>query len=194
MFFSIPNMEEMVKRCYTNVMNFEHTFYCAEPYVTYICNVAGYDIVEAKMFKEDHSLFYAARKQGGYKRSVLLNEYSQNKKLFACWKTSQEKTTSYFNNKMENMLPDRKIYLFGAHVNTQFLLAFQLKTDKIEGIIDNDVSKQGKRLYGTPFQVYSPEILKTQCEPIVILRSGTHNREIKEGILKLNAKTEIWEE
>lgn len=194
MFFSIPNMEEMVKRCYTNVMNFEHTFYCAEPYVSYICSVAGYNIMESKKFKEDHSIFYAARKQEEYQQRGLLNAYSINKKLFLDWGKKQKNITDYYNSKMENILPERKVYLFGAHVNTQFLLAFQLRTDKIKGILDNDISKQGKRLYGTPFQVCSTESLKNQYEPIVILRSGTHNGEIKEKILKVNPMTEIWEE
>lgn len=193
MFFSVPNMEEMMKRCYTNVMNFEHTFYCAEPYVTYICNICGYRVVETKKFKEDHSVFYAAQKTGGYKNTVLLGEYAQNKKLFLDWKEKQEKIVKYFNDRMENILSGRKIYIFGAHVNTQFLLAFSLRTDKIEGILDNDSSKQGKRLYGSSYQVYSSEILKNQNAPVVILRSGTHNDEIKKGILRVNSETEIWE-
>lgn len=194
MFFSIPNMEEMMKRCYTNVMNFEHTFYCAEPYVTYICNICGYHVVETKKFKEDHSIFYAVQKMGGQKKSASMSEYSQNKNLFLKWKEKQEKIVSYFNHKMESDLSDRKVYIFGAHVNTQFLLAFLLRTNKIEGIIDNDFSKQGKRLYGTSFLVYPSEVLKNQNAPIVILRSGTHNDEIRERILRINAATEIWEE
>lgn len=194
MFFSIPNMEEMMKRCYTNVMNFEHTYYCAEPYVTCICNACGYTIMETKRFKDDHSIFYALRQTGGYRQIDLTNEYLRNKKLFTAWKTEQEKIASYFNYKMEGDLSDRNLYLFGAHVNTQFLLAFQLRSDKVAGILDNDPSKHGKRLYGTPFQVYAPEILKNQNAPVIILRSGTHNDEIKEGIKKINALAEVWEE
>lgn len=195
MFFSIPNMEEMIERCYTSVMNFEHTYYCAEPYVTYICSACGYKVVETKKFREDHSIFYAAQKVGGggYRQIDLSNEYPGNKKRFMDWKTSQEKMVSHFNDRMTGNLSDRKIYLFGGHVNTQFLLAFQLRTDQIAGILDNDPSKQGKRLYGTPFRVYSPEILKNQDAPVVILRGGTHNDEIVEGMKKINAQVEIWE-
>ena len=194
MFFSIPNMEEMMRRCYTNVMNFEHTFYCAEPYVTYICNACGYNVVETQKFKDDHSIFYAVQKIAGYLPIDLPNEYFQNKKLFMHWKTRQEGIANYLNYKLEEDLSGRKIYFFGAHANTQFLLSFQVQINKIEGIIDNDPAKQGKRLYGTPFQVYSSEVLRYQREPIVILRSGTHNNEIKKGILGVNPMTEIWEE
>lgn len=192
MFFSIPNMEEMIKRCYTNVMNFEHTFYCAEPYVTYFCSACGYTVMETKKYKEDHSIFYAAKKTGEYKQIQFSNIYHQNKKRFMDWKRAQEKVVNCLNRKLENNKLNRKIYLFGAHVNTQFLLAFQLQVDKIKGIIDNDPSKQGKRLYGTPFQVYSSEVLRNQNKPIIILRSGTHNDEIRREILKINATVEIW--
>lgn len=195
MFFSVPNMEEMINRCYTNVMNFEHTFYCAEPYITYICNICGYHVVETKKFKEDHSVFYAVQKVADRRNKIEIpREYCQNKKRFMDWKIKQEKMINCFNLKMERDLSDRKVYLFGAHVNTQFLLAFKLQTSKIGGIIDNDTSKQGKRLYGTPFLVYSTEILENQERPIIILRNGTHNDEIKARIMKINAMAEIWEE
>ena len=51
MFFSVPNMEKILNRCYTNIMSFEHTYYCAEPYITYMCQKSGYKIVERKLFK-----------------------------------------------------------------------------------------------------------------------------------------------
>ena len=34
--FSLPNMEEMLKRKYTNCLNFEHTFFITEPYIEYL--------------------------------------------------------------------------------------------------------------------------------------------------------------
>ena len=33
--FSVPNMEEMLKRNYTNCLNFEHSIFISEPYVEY---------------------------------------------------------------------------------------------------------------------------------------------------------------
>lgn len=56
------------------------------------------------------------------------------------------------------------------------------------------ITAQNERLYGTSFQVYSPEVLEKQNAPIIILRGRTHNGEIREEILKMNAMAEIWEE
>ena len=51
----------------------------------------------------------------------------------------------------------------------------------IIGFIDNDVSKQGKRVYGTTGYVYSPNILTIYKDnPIyVILYAGPYINEIK---------------
>ena len=82
------------------------------------------------------------------------------------------------------------IYLFGAHVFAQYLIAFGLNTDCIAALLDNDPNKQGKRLYGTNLFVQSPKILRDATKPIVILKAGVYNKEIKTDILdNINAAT-----
>jgi hypothetical protein len=53
-----------------------------------------------------------------------------------------------------------KIYLFWAHIFSQYLLWFWLNIDKIVWILDNSDLKNWKRLYWTPFFVNKPEIIK----------------------------------
>ena len=70
------------------------------------------------------------------------------------------------------------------------LIAHGLKTKKIKNILDNDARKQNKRLYGTNLFVKSPLMLKNEKEPIVILKAGIYNAEIKKQILTdINSKT-----
>ena len=88
----------------------------------------------------------------------------------------------------------RPVYLFGAHVFSQYLFAFGLETERIAAVLDNAETKQGKRLYGTDLSVLSPKIL-ARCpdEPVVILRAGVYNEEIKRDILdNINPRTEFW--
>ena len=61
---------------------------------------------------------------------------------------------------------------------------FGLKTEKIISIIDNSKEKVGKRLYGTNLFVSKPQILENYQNPIIILRAGPYNEEIKNQILK----------
>lgn len=194
MFFSIPNMGEMIDRCYTNVMSFEHTFYCAEPYVTYICEKSGYKVEERVKFKEDHSVFYVARRdRTAGAENNFFNKYAENKKKFLAWKKRQEEIVNKINVELEKLSADRRIYIFGAHVNTQYLLAFHLNIENVKGILDNDPHKQGKRLYGTKLPVSSPDVLCGGDYPVVILRGGTHNLEIKDSILRINRAVQFIE-
>ncbi|ELV0449409.1 SAM-dependent methyltransferase, partial [Campylobacter jejuni] len=57
-------------------------------------------------------------------------------------------------------------------------------TEKIINILDNNPSKQEKRLYGTKFIVKSPKILKDQDDSLVILNAGIYNDEIEKDILE----------
>jgi hypothetical protein len=82
------------------------------------------------------------------------------------------------------------IYLFGAHVFAQHLLVMGLNSEKIVCLLDNDENKQGRRLYGTKFYVQSPKFLGAVENPVVILKAGIYNDEIKKGILdNINERT-----
>ena len=86
------------------------------------------------------------------------------------------------------------IYLFGAHIFSQMLIHFGLRIDKVRCILDNDPLKQGKRLYGTSFRVKSPEVLRNEDKPIVVLNAGAYSGEIKDDIVKrINSKTTFLE-
>ncbi|EAH8819161.1 SAM-dependent methyltransferase, partial [Campylobacter jejuni] len=73
---------------------------------------------------------------------------------------------------------------FGAHLFGQYLIFQGLNTEKIINILDNNPSKQEKRLYGTKFIVKSPKILKDQDDSLVILNAGVYNDEIEKDILE----------
>ncbi|ECL3285014.1 SAM-dependent methyltransferase, partial [Campylobacter jejuni] len=82
--------------------------------------------------------------------------------------------------------------LFGAHLFGQYLIFQGLNTEKIINILDNNLIKQEKRLYGTKFIVKSPKILKDQDNSLVILNAGVYNDEIEKDILEnINQKIEI---
>ena len=84
--------------------------------------------------------------------------------------------------------------MFGAHVFAQYLIEFGLDLNNIVCLLDNDKNKQGKRLYGTSLRVDSPKILKDIESPVVILKAGVYNKEIKDDIIKnINPNVTFWE-
>ena len=190
--FSIPNLEVMLERNYTNALNFEHTLFLNETCIDFLLQESGFEIIDKKYFLDDHSIFYATRKLQNLTSKKFESEYVKNKALYDGYIDYHLKLIAEINEKISRT--KGKVYLFGAHVFSQFLLNFGLEEDKIEAILDNDPKKQNLRLYGTNLKVYSPKILQNEEDASIILRSGVYNNEIKEDIIKnINSGIKFWE-
>ena len=193
--FSIPNMEEMLKKNYTNCLNFEHTIFLTEPYIDYFLTKHGFKQVAKKYFREDHSIFYAFKKLNNtYLAELPANLYDHNKMLYLNYLNYHHDLIFKLNTKILNTKKNQAIYLFGAHVFAQSLIQFGLNTNRIKNLLDNDQKKQDKRLYGTNLTVKSPHILTSEDRPIIILKAGIYNNEIIEDILtNINPNTIFWD-
>jgi predicted SAM-dependent methyltransferase len=193
--FSFPNMEEMLKRKYTNCINFEHTVLLTEPYVDYLLSKHGFREVDKEYFQDDHSIFYSFVKDSTVETITLSDGlYEHNKKMYLDYVDYHKQLINDLNTKIKNTSDNQNIYLFGAHVFAQSLIEFGLDTSRIVCLLDNDKNKQSKRLYGTSMLVESPKILKGVSNPIVILKAGVYNSEISSDILdNINSHTIFWE-
>jgi hypothetical protein len=180
--FSLPNLKVMLERKYTNCINFEHTVFLTEPYVEYLLAKHGFRLLNKEYFMDDHSIFYAAVRDLSVKSIALpLGLYEKNKQLYKDYVTYHEELIQDLNSKMRDAT--QPVYLFGAHVFAQYLIESGLDASRIVSLLDNDPKKQGKRLYGTNLMVQSPSILREVKNPIVILKAGVYNQEIKADIL-----------
>jgi len=180
---SVPNLEVMLRNKYTNCLNFEHTYFASEDFVKYFLSYFGYELIESNYFRDNHSVFFCAKKVKDSIEEISIpgEFYIKNKKLF-------EDYINYHKGLIEELNKiEGNVYLFGAHIFSQYLLQFGLDGSKIVNILDNDPNKQEKRLYGTSLIVKSPEVLKSVKEGTVILKAGMYNSEIKEQINKINS-------
>lgn len=192
--FSIPNMEEMLKRNYTNCLNFEHSIFLNEPYVEYFLSKSGFTQIAKKYFREDHSIFYAYKKiTPKTLKELPRNLYYKNKELYLGYVNYHQALIQDLNKKISQTPGNQPIFLFGAHIFAQALIQFGLKTDRIKNLLDNDLKKQEKRLYGTNLIVKPPKVLSIEKEPIVILKAGIYNSEIAEDIhSNINSNAVFW--
>jgi len=180
--FTLPNIQAMLENKYTNCINFEHTMYITETYVEYFLNKYNFEIIEKQYFRTDHSIFYCARKTLNNIIAELPDGlYDKNKNTF------QDYINHHINdvNKINTIINKIEIpvYLFGAHIFSQYLISFGLDTSNIVCILDNDAKKENRRLYGTSLISKSPKILKDIPNALVILRVGVYNDEVKKDIL-----------
>ena len=193
--FSLPRLEVWLERGYSNALNFEHTLYLTESNIDYLMQSSGFEVECKKYFREDHSLFYATRKRTAVmKDAIVPRHFDRNRAAFMRWVNSTKTFVAGVNEKIASHKAG-KIYVFGGHIFTQFLIGFGLNVSAIACILDNDPAKAGRRLYGTKLFVRRPiEEIKDKSGVAVILRTGAYNAEIKQGIhAHVNPNVVFWE-
>jgi hypothetical protein len=190
--FSVPNQQVMLKRKYTNCINFEHTIFLTEPFIDYILRRNNFRIESKQYFLEDHSIFYSAIRENEQECPSLPDEYQCNYEIYQDYIEYHKALIIDLNDRMKKHQGD--IYLFGAHIFAQYLLNFGLDESRIVCLLDNDPAKQNRRLSGSKLKVQSPKMLRDSQNPAVILRAGAFQAEIKNDILgNINPCTIFWE-
>ena len=123
------------------------------------------------------------------------NHYERNLDIYTKYKDRYKDLIAKFNIVLTDSRNEKKIFLFGAHIFSQYLIFNGLDVSRIHCIIDNDVNKQNHRMYGTQFLVESPMVLAGEDQPIVVLCAGVYNEEIKRSILgEINNSTIFLED
>ncbi|GAC15213.1 class I SAM-dependent methyltransferase [Aliiglaciecola lipolytica] len=188
--FSVPHLFAYLKNKFSNTINFEHTFLLTEYLVDYILEKNGFEIIEKRYFQE-HSIFYATRKKQLPTELKLINNKVYYKQLFIDLIDFYKLEVQRLNELIESI--DAPVYLFGAHIFSQFLIYFGLDESKVVGILDNSAQKKDKRLYGTNCIVASPHAIENLPKVAVIVKAGQYQREVVEQLCKINSNTTIWE-
>jgi hypothetical protein len=188
--FGYPNLEYFFSNKHTNAINFEHTLLMTDYFVEYFLKKTGFKLLKKQNFK-NHSFFYSVQK------SVIRQISQPDSRNYKKFKLMFNEFINYHQNmirELNNEIINHKgeIFLFGAHIFSQYLIGFGLSTKKINSILDNSPIKIGKRLYGTKLMVQSPKCLSSSINPLVILKAGVYNEEIKTDILtNINSKTKF---
>jgi len=183
-FISIPNMRHWLSCGYTNTLMFEHTYYIDDLVLENLLSKCGFKV--DRMHQNEHSIFVrASRKDKTEKKEY---DFSYIKKMFDSYVFSLASDVKEICNKVGN----ENVFIFGAHIFSQFILNLGLDEDSVVYVLDNDTTKHGKRLYGTDLLVESPEILKEYDSPKVVLRGGIYTEEIKQSIVAINSKTVFY--
>lgn len=187
---AFPDIEWFIKNKYTNWMNFEHTFLLNENFADYFLINSWFKIIDKTRYKW-YDLFYTVEKIEENIKYDIENKYSEYKQIFLEFIDYHESLIKEFNKKIENY--DWEIYLFWAHIFSQYLFWFWLNKEKISCIIDNSDLKNKKRLYWTPLKVEKPDIIKWKNKVAIILKAAIYQEEIRKQLLEINPNVEIWE-
>lgn len=185
MIFSIPNFDVMLERKYINWLNFEHLHFLGHEQVLHRLTTAGFVIDQIKSYKDDHSVFYRCIKTDVTQPRIDNPSSSNLKPKVLEWYDDQI-NFALKANLICYQNPESSAWLFGGHVQSQFMLAFGIDQNRIDGILDNDKKKTNLRLYGSGLICFAPEKIVGLEKPIVILRAGTFTEEITNQLRSLN--------
>lgn len=176
-FLSIPNMDHLYVSKNISILHNEHTFFVGDTEIKYIFSLYGYSCASSYNFKF-HSIFYHFVYQPGTTPMALCNTIERSL------------TIQTYMNEFERSVKDTIInfpcFICPAgHYGQKIYYYLKQCSKYILGFIDNDVSKQGLRVYGTEASVYSPNVLQEyKHTPIsIVLYAGPY---VEELIQQLN--------
>ena len=120
-----------------------------------------------------------------------INKYYEYRKKYLEFIDYYKKFTEKINLKLQDF--NGEVYLFGAHIFSQYLISFGINQRKIKGILDNSQFKIGKRLYGTKFEVFHPNEIKNKKNIAVILKVASYKKEIQDQLSQINSSTVFFQ-
>jgi predicted SAM-dependent methyltransferase len=187
MIFSIPNMDFLLESNYSpnNILHFEHSYFINHDVVKYLCNISGFKIIETFKYK-NHSIFFKVKK--------VIEKNKIDIKM-----SIKDNFIFNFNSHLSNidkinkiiLESDKEVYLFGAHVSSQFYISNGLNVDKIICLLDNDKYKENKILYGTNLVIRNPSHINGKNCIIICSHIGVYYDEISSFLIKSNNSSDI---
>jgi predicted SAM-dependent methyltransferase len=180
--FSVPNFEHLLEsgRPVNSILHFEHTYYFNFKSMSSLLSNNGF-YVENYYYYENHSIFFVCSKQKINKSLYRLKDIDIK---FSNLLNKYKNWVEDVNDKIKKY---DKVYLYGCHVSSQFIINLGLSTNKIFSILDNDNIKNNHVLYGTKLVTYSPETISKDSSPVVVINHmGVYSEEIKNQLKKIN--------
>jgi hypothetical protein len=162
-----------------SIIHNEHTFFVSDEEIHYLFSQYGYSCASTTSFKK-HSLFY----HFVYNSSIIpltLCKFDRSIEV-AKW-------LSEFEYIMHDIHIDRPTFICPAgHYGQKIYYYLKNHTEYIKGFIDNDMLKQGTRVYGTQCHVYPIDILKEYNGLSIscILYAGPYTNELQSQLNKIH--------
>ena len=195
MIFGIPNMQYLADNdlCLFMGIFFEHTIFMNKKNVIYLLKKHSFEIVEIIDYLNHSTIYHVKKtKQLNIVLNVAHSYELQITDYFEKFMTCINKYKLFIDYCNSIICSTNKpVYIFAASYNTQMILSMGIEIKNLKGILDNAKDKQNKYLYGFELLIYSPDVLINN-DSIVILKNSFYGNEIKEQLLNLNSKTQIF--
>lgn len=179
---SVPNMQRILdtKSMPPLHMTFEHTIFLNKTNIEELFKKYNFSLKAFENFN-DHSEFYVFEKKNDliYNFKNLMPEYLSSKII----EIIEEKKNRiiYFYEEYNKNIYD-SYFIYGSHVHSQMYLNLGLDASILNGVLDNDIAKHHKYLYGTNLEVFPVTTLEKFKKPLILCDMGAYDHEIKKQI------------
>ena len=187
MIMSIPNIREQLKAGHMNALNFEHTYYIDDEYLSIMLARSAFSVKKIEKYSNYNNFYLCTAAPIEEKLIASHGKKKESENVFRHFVDSIHEDVEKINKRIGK----DKFYSFGAHIFNQYLISSGLKKENIIAVLDNDPNKIGKKLAGTNIPVVSPSELNGISSPLVLLRAAQFNSEIKKQIKNINNTVEL---
>ena len=180
-FISIPNMDSLYNTKNISILHNEHTFFVGDYEIKFMFEQYGYTCSHSQDFR-NHSRFYHFIRDNLTTLAIIPKQFSYTEGI--------QNILLDYEMEMANIKIDTPCFICpGGHYGQKIYYYLRKYNKYIKGFLDNDSSKQGHRLYGTPVLTYSPnELLNYSTTPItIILYAGPYTEELKTQLLLIHS-------
>ena len=176
-FISIPNMTAQIENKGIPIVQQEHTFFCDYNDIIYLFSKGGY-VCRSFLYYNNHSLFFQF-----VKYDEIIISYNFNK----------TRVIDYYNvyqhnyNAITNIKDiEEPFFIVPSGLYGQVIYYFLKNRKNLLGFLDNDPSKIGKRLYGTPSFIFKMDEIKKYTSITLLIYNGPYTKEIMSQLNEYN--------
>jgi predicted SAM-dependent methyltransferase len=179
---SIPNMQHIldIKSMPPLHMTFEHTIFLNKRNVEELFKKYNFSLKSFENFN-DHSEFYVFEKKNdlNYNFKDLMPKILSNEVIEII--EEKKNKIKYFYDEYNKNIYD-SYFIYGSHVHSQMYLNLGLDSSILNGVLDNDVAKHNRYLYGTNLEVFPVLTLSNFKKSLILCDMGAYDNEIKKQI------------
>ncbi len=187
LFIATPNISESFENLHLNAFTIDHLNYYTPYTLGKLAKVYGLNLVDYYQYK-DHGMYLKFSKKDNQYLSTF--DSVDLKEKFYKYKKEIRKFVKHLNKS----IGDSPFYLFGG---SSFSITFirhmsEIQVNNLKYILDNEATKENRRLGGGEFIVKNPNIIKSDLRPIVVIYMGAYSNEIIKQLKSINQNVEIY--
>ena len=174
-------MTAQVKNLNIPIVHQEHTFFCDYDTIIYLFAKGGYSC-KSHYYYLEHSVFFHFTLDSQVIPNTSFFDTTRISRVCNVYNQNKESITSIY---IDNSKP---IFICPAGLYGQIIYYYLNNEFKknIIGFLDNDQSKIGKRLYGTPYSILKMDEVKKYDSTTIIMYRGPYANEIVQQLNEYN--------